>query len=135
MYLAIAAAIVYAIVLNKTRVGLHCAPLVRARLRPMQRVSTLCCISAWAILAGSAITGFGGFYYIMDYIKGSWENTATIEAFAWLAIALVIFVFCKPDIGVFDAVLVGASYIVAFMIPNIPLTQSELTDQDCSPAW
>ena len=79
-----------------------------------------------AILIGSVIAGFGGFYYIMDYIKGSWENAATIEAFGWLAIALVIFVLWKPNVGILGAVLFGACYIVAFVIPDITSTQREL---------
>jgi simple sugar transport system permease protein len=79
-----------------------------------------------AILLGSVIAGLGGFYYIMDYIKGSWENAAAIEAFGWLAIALVIFVLWKPNVGIFGAILFGACYIVAFVIPHITPTQREL---------
>jgi simple sugar transport system permease protein len=79
-----------------------------------------------AILTGSVIAGLGGFYYIMDYIKGSWENAYTIEAFGWLAIALVIFVLWKPNVGILGAVLFGACYIVAFVLPNVTSTQKEL---------
>ena len=79
-----------------------------------------------AILTGSAIAGLGGFYYIMDYLKGSWENASTIEAFGWLAIALVIFVLWKPNFVILGAFLFGGCYIVAFVIANITSTQKEL---------
>ena len=67
----------------------------------------------------------GGFYYIMDYIKGSWENAGTIEAFGWLAIALVIFVLWKPNLAVLGALLFGACFIM-YAIVNITPTQKEI---------
>ena len=126
VYLAIAAAIACAIVLNKTRVGLHLRAVGESPATADAAGINVMLYKYVAILVGSAIAGFGGFYYIMDYIKGSWENAATIEAFGWLAIALVIFVLWKPNVGILGAVLFGASYIVAFIIPNITPTQREL---------
>ncbi len=126
VYLAIAMAIVCAIVLNKTRVGLHLRAVGESPATADAAGINVILYKYMAILSGSVIAGFGGFYYIMDYIKGSWENAATIEAFGWLAIALVIFVLWKPNIGIFGAFLFGACYIVAFVIPNITSTQAEL---------
>ena len=126
VYLAIAMAIVSSFVLNKTRVGLHLRAVGESPATADAAGINVVLYKYVAILVGSAIAGLGGFYYIMDYIKGSWENAATIEAFGWLAIALVIFVLWKPNIGIIGAVLFGACYIVAFVIPNISLTQSEI---------
>ena len=125
-YLAIAAAIVCAIVLNKTRVGLHLRAVGESPATADAAGINVNLYKYVAILSGSAIAGLGGFYYIMDYIKGSWENAATIEAFGWLAIALVIFVLWKPHVGILGAILFGACYIVAFVIGNITPTQKEL---------
>ena len=126
VYLAIVAAIVCSIVLNKTRIGLHLRAVGESPATADAAGINVIMYKYVAILCGSAIAGFGGFYYIMDYIKGSWENAATIEAFGWLAIALVIFVLWKPNIGIFGAFLFGACYIVAFIIPNITPTQREI---------
>ena len=126
VYLAIAAAIICAIVLNKTRVGLHLRAVGERSATADAAGINVILYKYVAIISGSAIAGFGGFYYIMDYIKGSWENAATIEAFGWLAIALVIFVLWKPNVGILGAFLFGACYIVAFVIPNITPTQREI---------
>lgn len=126
VYLSIAAAIICAFVLNKTRVGLHLRSVGESPATADAAGINVILYKYVAIITGSVIAGFGGFYYIMDYIKGSWENAATIEAFGWLAIALVIFVLWKPNVGILGAVLFGACYIVAFVIPNITPTQREI---------
>ena len=126
VYLAIAAAIVCSIVLNKTRVGLHLRAVGESPATADAAGVNVILYKYLAILTGSVIAGLGGFYYIMDYIKGSWENAYTIEAFGWLAIALVIFVLWKPNVGILGAVLFGACYIVAFVLPNVTSTQKEL---------
>ena len=125
VYLSIVAAIVCAIV-NKTRTGLHLRAVGESPATADAAGINVILYKYVAILSGSVIAGFGGFYYIMDYIKGSWENATTIEAFGWLAIALVIFVLWKPNVGILGAVLFGACYIVAFVVPNITSTQREI---------
>ena len=126
VYLAIAVAIVCAILLNKTRVGLHLRAVGESPATADAAGINVVRYKYVAILSGSVIAGLGGFYYIMDYIKGSWENAATIEAFGWLAIALVIFVLWKPVVGILGAILFGSCYIVAFVLPNITSTQREI---------
>ena len=126
VYLAIATAIVCAFVLNKTRVGLHLRAVGESPATADAAGLNVVAYKYVAILVGSAISGLGGFYYIMDYIKGSWENASTIEAFGWLAIALVIFVLWKPNLGILGAFLFGACYIVAFVVSGITSTQKEI---------
>ena len=126
VYLAIAVAVVCSLVLNKTRVGLHLRAVGESPATADAAGINVVLYKYMAIIIGSGIAGIGGFYYIMDYIKGSWENAATIEAFGWLAIALVIFVLWKPNFAILGAFLFGACYIVAFVIPNITSTQREI---------
>lgn len=126
VYLAIAIAVLCAFVLNKTRVGLHLRAVGESPATADAAGINVTAYKYVAILTGSAIAGLGGFYYIMDYLKGSWENASTIEAFGWLAIALVIFVLWKPNVGILGAFLFGGCYIVAFVIANITSTQKEL---------
>ena len=126
VYLSIAVAVVCGFVLRRTRVGLHLRSVGESPATADAAGINVILYKYVAIIVGSAIAGIGGFYYIMDYIKGSWENAATIEAFGWLAIALVIFVHWKPNVGILGAVLFGACYIVAYVIPNITPTQREI---------
>ena len=126
VYLSIVAAIICALVLKKTRVGLHLRAVGESPATADAAGINVILYKYVAIIAGSALAGLGGFYYIMDNIKGSWENAATIEAFGWLAIALVIFVLWKPNIGILGAFLFGACYIIASFIPNITPAQREI---------
>ena len=118
VYLAIVAAVVCAFVLSKTRVGLHLRSVGESPATADAAGINVVAYKYGAILIGSVIAGFGGFYYIMDYIKGSWENAATIEAFGWLAIALVIFTVWRPNVGVLASFLFGGLYIVHMYIPS-----------------
>ena len=61
----------------------------------------------------------------MDYLKGSWENSSTIESFGWLAIALVIFTLWKPNISIIGSFVFGICYIVAYVL-NLGSTQMEI---------
>ena len=110
IYLALAIAIVSAIVLKRTKLGLHlravgenpaAADAVGINVTAYRYVST--CI-------GSAIAGLGGFCFIMDNLNGMWEYA--IDAMGWLAIALVIFSVWKPNVAIFGSILFGGLYIV-----------------------
>ena len=125
VYIAIAVAVVCSLVLNKTRVGLHLRAVGESPATADAAGINVILYKYVAILVGSAIAGLGGFYYIMDYIKGSWENAGVIEAFGWLAIALVIFVLWKPSLAILGAVLFGICYILAYVL-NLTSTQTEI---------
>lgn len=115
VYLAIAVAIVTAIILKKTKVGLR---LRAVGENPAAADAVGINVSKYkflAILIGSGIAGLGGFFYTMDYVQGVYENYATIESFGWLAIALVIFAVWRPNIAIFGSILFGVLYI----LPNV----------------
>lgn len=115
VYLAIAVAIVTAIILKKTKVGLR---LRAVGENPAAADAVGINVSKYkflAILIGSGIAGLGGFFYTMDYVQGVYENYATIESFGWLAIALVIFAVWRPNVAIFGSILFGVLYI----LPNV----------------
>ena len=125
VYFAIILAVVFTIVLNRTRVGLH---LRSVGENPATADADGVNVTAYiycAILVGSAVAGFGGLFYTMDYLKGSWENASTIEAFGWLAIALVIFTLWKPNLAILGSILFGGLSIAAFVLKG-NATQKEL---------
>ena len=79
-----------------------------------------------ATCAGAAITGLGGLYYVMDYIKGTWANDGGIEKLGWLAVALVIFARWKPTQTVWGSYLFGVLFWLFFYIPGLTRSSQEL---------
>jgi len=71
-----------------------------------------------ATLVGSGIAALGGLFYIMDY-AGSYEAYKSIEAFGWLAVALVIFTVWKPHLSIIGAFIFGLLYIAGSRIPTL----------------
>ena len=126
-YLAIALAIVAAVVLRKTKVGLK---LRAVGENPATADAVGINVTAYkygAILIGSAIAGLGGLFYVIDYNGGTFDNTSTIQAFGWLAIALVIFTVWRPDLSIAGSILFGALYILGSKITGLSsLGQQEL---------
>ena len=63
----------------------------------------------------------------MDRSGGTTFVEASIEAFGWMAVALVIFSMWKPNIGIFGAILFGGLYILPSFI-NVSNVQLKLFD-------
>ncbi len=116
-YVAFFLAIGSAIVLFKTRPGLH---LRAVGENPPTADAAGINVSKYKYVAtctGCMIAGLGGLYYVMDYASGVWSNDAFGDR-GWLAIALVIFSIWNPLIGIFAAILFGGLYIVYLYIPT-----------------
>lgn len=71
-----------------------------------------------ATCAGAMIEGLGGMYFVMDYIKGTWDSGGSLEALGWLAVALVIFTSWKPKNAIWGAYLFGFCYWIYLYIPS-----------------
>lgn len=119
IYLAIAIALVTAFVLRKTKVGLYLRAVGENPATADAAGINVNKYKYLAILIGSAIAGLGGLTYLMDYVRGSWENSNTIQAMGWLAIALVIFTLWKPDLSILGAFVFGALYLEATKLRTI----------------
>lgn len=127
VYIAIAIAIVTAIILRKTKVGLSLRAVGESPATADAVGINVTRYKYLAILTGSAIAGLGGLLYVMEYNSGTFDNTLTIQSFGWLAIALVIFTMWKPDFSILGSILFGALYILGFKIKGISsLGQLEL---------
>lgn len=126
VYLGIVVALVAAFILKKTRLGLHLRAVGENPATADAAGINVTAYKYGAILIGSGIAGIGGLFYIMDYIKGSWENASTIEALGWLSIALVIFTLWKPHISIIGSVIFAALYIAAYVISGVTPIQREL---------
>jgi len=117
-YLAVVIALIAHWVLNKTRVGLNLravgenpatADAAGINVTKYKYVTT--CI-------GAMIEGLGGMYYVMDYVKGTWDAGGGLEALGWLAVALVIFTSWKPKNAIWGAYLFGFCYWIYLYIPS-----------------
>ena len=72
-----------------------------------------------ATCVGAGISGLGGLYYTMDYIKGTWASEGTIEALGWLAVALVIFAVWRSLNAIWGSYLFGFLTWLYFYVPQI----------------
>lgn len=124
-YTAIVVAIIAAIILKRTRIGLHLravgenpatADAAGINVNRYKYVST--CL-------GSIIAGLGGLYYVMDYACGIWSNNAFGDR-GWLAIALVIFTIWKPDLAIPGSILFGGLFIVHNYISGLTMASQEI---------
>lgn len=126
VYFAVAIAIAAAVILKRTRIGLNLRAVGENPATADAVGINVTLYKFVAIIIGSSIAGLGGSFYIMDYISGSWQNAATIEAMGWLAIALVIFTLWKPDLSILGSVLFGALFIASNYITGVSFSQMKL---------
>jgi simple sugar transport system permease protein len=126
VYLAIVLAFVLSWYMNKTRKGLN---LRSVGENPATADAAGISVTKYKYLStciGAAVTGFGGLYYVMDYIKGTWANDGGIEQLGWLAVALVIFARWKPRQAIWGSYLFGALFWLYFYLPGLTRSSQEL---------
>lgn len=124
-YLAIALAIIATIFLTKTRKGLFLRAIGESPQTADSQGINIISYKYLAIIIGSAIAGLGGSYYVFNVSGGTTFVEASIEAFGWLAVALVIFSMWKPVVGIFGSIIFGALYILPSYL-DIPVIQKKL---------
>ena len=79
-----------------------------------------------ATCVGAGISGLGGLYYTMDYIKDTWATDGSIEKLGWLAVALVIFATWKPNRAIWGAYLFGLLCWVYYYLPGLTRSSQEI---------
>ncbi|MEA5048248.1 MAG: ABC transporter permease [Eubacteriales bacterium] len=125
-YLAVILAFIVSWVINRTSVGLN---LRAVGENPATADAAGINVTRYKYLAtciGAGISGFGGLYYTMDYIKGTWSTDGSIEKLGWLAVALVIFATWKPRRSIWGAYLFGALFWLFFYIPGLNRSSQEI---------
>ena len=116
-YAAIIIAIASALIIKRTRVGLHLRAVGESPTTADAAGINVTKYKYVATCAGCMIAGLGGLYYVMDYACGVWSNDAFGDR-GWLAIALVIFTIWRPDMSIFASILFGGLYILYLYIPT-----------------
>lgn len=126
VYLAVIIAVALSLFMNRTTRGLN---LRAVGENPATADAAGINVSRYKYVStcvGAAISGLGGLYYVMDYIKGTWANDGNIEAVGWLAVALVIFATWKPLRSIWGAYLFGALYWLYNFIPGLSRSSQEI---------
>ena len=126
VYLAVILAVAVSLFLSRSRAGLY---LRAVGENPATADAAGINVTRYKYLAtciGAGISGLGGTYYVMNYIKGTWENQGTIEALGWLAVALVIFATWKSLRAIWGSYLFGVLYWAYNYIPGLSRSTLEL---------
>ncbi|MBQ9485643.1 MAG: ABC transporter permease [Clostridia bacterium] len=126
VYLAIAVAVLTSVFLKRTKSGLRLCSIGENPATADAVGINVTRYKYSAVLIGSGIAGLGGFYYIIGYLGGSWENASTIEALGWLSVALVIFTLWRPNLSILGSFMFAVLYILAFKITGISFSQMSL---------
>ncbi|MBQ7276345.1 MAG: ABC transporter permease [Bacilli bacterium] len=121
VYFAIILAIFASIFIKRTRIGLFLRAVGESPKTADAQGISITKYKYTFILIGSAIAGLGGMYYVMDYSGGTTFTDGPIEAFGWLAVALVIFSVWKPTMGILGAFCFGLLYILPMYININPI--------------
>ena len=125
-YLAVLVALVTAFVLKRTRTGLHLRSVGENPATADAAGINVTKYKYVATCVGAGISGLGGLYYALDYIKGTWSTDGSIEKFGWMAVALVIFATWKPKRCIWGAYLFGALFWLYNYIPNLNRSSIEI---------
>ena len=126
VYVAIILAILVNYFLKRTRKGLNLRAVGENPATADAAGVNVTKYKYFATVIGAGISGLGGVYYVMDYIKGTWANDGTIEKLGWLAVSLVIFATWKSVNAIWGAYLFGILYWAYFYIPNLTRASQEL---------
>lgn len=79
-----------------------------------------------ATCIGSGLVGMAGIFCVMQFKSGAWSTAdiTSIEAFGWLAVALVIFALWKPINLLWGAAAFGVCYWAYLYLPQLGIVLS-----------
>ncbi|MGI5979066.1 MAG: ABC transporter permease [Oscillospiraceae bacterium] len=119
VYIAIIIAILMSWFLNRTRRGLNLRAVGESPATADAAGINVTKYKYVSTCVGCAISGLGGLYYVMDYIKGTWANDGGIGSLGWLAVALVIFARWKPLHAIWGSYLFGILFWLYYYLPDL----------------
>lgn len=124
-YFALVLAFAMAFFLLKTRVGLNLRSIGENPGAADAAGINIEKYKYLATIAGGAIAGLGGLYFVMEYLGGTWTNNGFGDR-GWLAVALVIFSLWDSRKAILGSLLFGALYILYMYIPGLSRAVQEL---------
>ncbi len=124
-YLAIVIAIVVALIITKTRMGLNLRSVGENPATADAAGINVVRYKYLATCIGGMISGLGGLYYVMDFAAANWQNNI-LDQFGWLSVALVIFAIWKPNLAIFGSIIFSALYVVGPFLLQLSTKTQEL---------
>lgn len=124
-YLSIILAIVLTYILKKTKKGLNLRAVGESPATADAAGISVSRYKYVSTVAGAAIAGLGGLYFVMEYLGGTWTNNGFGDR-GWLAIALVILALWSPVKAIWGSFLFGGLYILSIYIPGLTRAGQEL---------
>lgn len=112
VYIAIILAIIAAVLIRKTRLGLNLRAVGENPATADAAGISVTRYKYTATLVGSMIAGLGGLFYIMDYTGGVIEYS--IDTYGWMAVALVIFTVWRPNWAILGSIV----FSILYLLPN-----------------
>lgn len=121
LYFTIGLAVVMMLVFNKTRVGLNLRSVGESPATADAAGINVSLYKYMASCIGSGITGLAGVYCVMEFKSGAWATAdiSTIQAFGWMAVALVIFALWKPLNLLWGSFIFGICYWAYQYVPEL----------------
>lgn len=118
VYLGVAAAILCAIYLHRTKAGLNVRAVgenpaaADAAGIPVTKLKYL------NLMLGGGLCGIGGAYCSMIICNGVWV-TSCVNGLGWIAVALVIFVTWNPNRAILAALVFGGFSVLKYYVPQV----------------
>lgn len=124
-YVAVVIAIFLTVYLSRTRKGLNLRAVGESPATADAAGINVSLYKYVSTVAGAAIAGLGGLYFVMEYLGGTWNNNGFGDR-GWLAIALVILALWKPVNAIWGSFLFGGLYILYIYLPGLTRATQEL---------
>lgn len=118
VYLGVAAAILCAIYLHRTKAGLNVRAVgenpaaADAAGIPVTKLKYL------NLMLGGGLCGIGGAYCSMIICNGVWV-TSCVNGLGWIAVALVIFATWNPNRAILAALIFGGFSVLKYYVPQV----------------
>ncbi|MBP1737527.1 MAG: nucleoside transporter rane protein [Oscillospiraceae bacterium] len=124
-YLSVAIAILLTFLLKRTRKGLNLRAVGESPATADAAGISVAAYKYVSTVAGAAVAGLGGLYFVMEYLGGTWTNNGFGDR-GWLAIALVILSIWNPARAIWGSFLFGGLYILYIYLPGLTRATQEL---------
>lgn len=121
LYVTILAAVVLTLIFNKSRIGLSLRAVGESPSTADAAGINVTKYKYAASCIGSGLTGVAGIYCVMEFKSGAWATAdiSTIQAFGWMAVALVIFSMWKPLNLLWGSLVFGICYWAYQYLPGL----------------
>ena len=128
-YIAIGVAIVVAIVLKKTRVGLNLRAVGENAAAADSAGISVNKYRYLSTIIGSGIVGLGGAFIELDQHMGTFNASAdNVDAYGWIALCIVIFSLWKPLLAIAASLFFASLSILPSYIKGVGSTMSYVID-------